>query len=270
MLAAARRAGVICVLQFDAASVAALERLLAEGRLPNLAALSRARAAARARDARRSTSPRAPSTRSTAASSSATTGSSIRSSGRAGEQRARYATAFEAPPAVWERLARAGPADAGDRPVREPPAARRATGRLRLRLGVRRPGRAAALVAPRRAPGASYARRLGRGPRGDRDLRPPAPREPARAAREAGRGAGAGSRRSPSELLARERFDLAWLTFSAAHLAGHQFWDLSQLDPAALGRASARDARARRSTMSTSPSTRRSAGCSPRCRRAPT
>jgi predicted AlkP superfamily phosphohydrolase/phosphomutase len=31
-------------------------------------------------------------------------------------------------------------------------------------------------------------------------------------------------------LLARERFDLAWLTFSAAHLAGHQFWDLSQMD----------------------------------------
>src|SRR5439155_21200930 len=31
------------------------------------------------------------------------------------------------------------------------------------------------------------------------------------------------------DLLARERFDLVWLTFSAAHLAGHQFWDLSQL-----------------------------------------
>jgi predicted AlkP superfamily phosphohydrolase/phosphomutase len=31
-------------------------------------------------------------------------------------------------------------------------------------------------------------------------------------------------------LLARESFDLLWLTFSAAHLAGHQFWDLSQLD----------------------------------------
>jgi predicted AlkP superfamily phosphohydrolase/phosphomutase len=30
-------------------------------------------------------------------------------------------------------------------------------------------------------------------------------------------------------LLAEERYDLAWLTFSAAHLAGHQFWDLSQL-----------------------------------------
>ncbi len=36
------------------------------------------------------------------------------------------------------------------------------------------------------------------------------------------------------ELLARERFDLAWLTFSAAHLAGHQFWDLSQVDERTL------------------------------------
>jgi predicted AlkP superfamily phosphohydrolase/phosphomutase len=37
-----------------------------------------------------------------------------------------------------------------------------------------------------------------------------------------------------TDLLARERFDLLWLTFSAAHLAGHQFWDLSQLEPADL------------------------------------
>ena len=37
-----------------------------------------------------------------------------------------------------------------------------------------------------------------------------------------------------SHHLSRERFDLAWLTFSASHLAGHQFWDLSQLDGAEL------------------------------------
>lgn len=30
-------------------------------------------------------------------------------------------------------------------------------------------------------------------------------------------------------VLAKDRFDLVWLTFSATHLAGHQFWDLSQL-----------------------------------------
>jgi predicted AlkP superfamily phosphohydrolase/phosphomutase len=37
-----------------------------------------------------------------------------------------------------------------------------------------------------------------------------------------------------THLLERERFDLLWLTFSAAHLAGHQFWDLSQLAEADL------------------------------------
>jgi hypothetical protein len=31
-------------------------------------------------------------------------------------------------------------------------------------------------------------------------------------------------------LLAGNRFDLTWLTFSAGHVAGHQFWDLSQVD----------------------------------------
>ena len=38
------------------------------------------------------------------------------------------------------------------------------------------------------------------------------------------------------DLLGRERYDLAWLTFSAAHLAGHQFWDLSQLAAEPEGR----------------------------------
>jgi predicted AlkP superfamily phosphohydrolase/phosphomutase len=37
-----------------------------------------------------------------------------------------------------------------------------------------------------------------------------------------------------THLLSRERFDLLWLTFSASHLAGHQFWDLSQLEPTEL------------------------------------
>ncbi len=32
------------------------------------------------------------------------------------------------------------------------------------------------------------------------------------------------------DALRRESFDLAWLAFPAAHLAGHLFWDLSQLD----------------------------------------
>jgi predicted AlkP superfamily phosphohydrolase/phosphomutase len=41
-------------------------------------------------------------------------------------------------------------------------------------------------------------------------------------------------------LLGEQPFDLAWLTFCAAHVAGHQFWDLSQLDPAGLDPAAER------------------------------
>jgi hypothetical protein len=67
-------------------------------------------------------------------------------------------------------------------------------------------------------------------------------------------------------LLAGNRFDLTWLTFSAGHVAGHQFWDLSQstvstagASTAPLGRCS--PARWRRCTRA---STRDSAGCWPR------
>jgi predicted AlkP superfamily phosphohydrolase/phosphomutase len=35
-------------------------------------------------------------------------------------------------------------------------------------------------------------------------------------------------------LLDRQTYDLGWITFNAAHVAGHQFWDLSQLDEARL------------------------------------
>ena len=55
-------------------------------------------------------------------------------------------------------------------------------------------------------------------------------------------------------LLARDRFDLLWLTFSAIHLAGHQFWDLSQLVDGERGSGEARKAR------------RHARGCLRRCR----
>ena len=40
--------------------------------------------------------------------------------------------------------------------------------------------------------------------------------------------------------LGEQPFDLAWLTFCAAHVAGHQFWDLSQLAPDGLDAAATR------------------------------
>ena len=113
---------MICVLQFDAASVAALERLLGEGRLPNLAALARARPPARARDA----------------------GGRLRRRRllhALQRRRARRPRDLLSVPVVGGRAAgalrdrvrgaagglgatcRVRPADAGDRPLREPPAA---------------------------------------------------------------------------------------------------------------------------------------------------
>ena len=237
---------MICVLQFDAASVAALDRLLADGRLPNLAALLE-----RGRRVELET-PAADF----AAGAFYTLYSGVELGDHgifypfqwsAAEQRARYATAFDGAAAGLGAARRVGPAHAGDRSVREPAAAPR-RGRLRLRLGLRRPGRAAALVAAARTPAAASRAATGAARRRPRS--------------SAGRGRGTCSRcarswsRRPGriaalaeELLARERFDLAWLTFSAAHLAGHQFWDLSQLDATALdpgARATARDGARRR------------------------
>ena len=186
---------VICVLQFDAASVAALDRLLAAGRLPNLAALLDARAAASSSRRRRPTSPPAPSTRSTAGSSSATTGSSIRSSGR------RPSSARATRPRSTRRR-RSGSGSPS-----------RACGRwrsIRTRAGRRaapRGSSSAAGASPTgsccragrgpRTPAARFARRHGRGPEATEIFGRPRPRDLLAPAREAGRGARAGSRRWP-------------------------------------------------------------------------
>lgn len=77
--------------------------------------------------------------------------------------------------------------------------------------------------------GRSFARRFGRGPGATEVFGSPRPRELLRLRQKLV----AAPRRVAElaeHLLARETYDLAWLTFSAAHLAGHQFWDLSQLD----------------------------------------
>jgi predicted AlkP superfamily phosphohydrolase/phosphomutase len=218
------------VLQFDAASVAALERLLAQGRLPNLAAVARA-----GRRVELST----PAV-DFAAGAFLTLYSGVELGDHglfypfqwsAPEQRARYASAFEAPPAVWERLAGAGLRTLAIDPYESRPP-ERAEG-----VFVSGWGFADRVVLPRwsrpERAGRTLARRFGRGPQATEifgrpraadllALREKLVRAPGRVAALA------------EELLARERFDLAWLTFSAAHLAGHQFWDLSQLDATAL------------------------------------
>jgi predicted AlkP superfamily phosphohydrolase/phosphomutase len=227
---------VICVLQFDAASVVALDRLSAEDRLPNLAALS-----ARARRLELAT----PGVDFAAgAFHTLYSGVELGDHGlfypfqwSAEEQRARYVTAFEAPPAVWERLAASGLRTLAVDPYESRPPAR-ADGILICGWGF-----ADRVVLPRwsRPEGAErpFERRYGRAPGATEIFG--APRAPdLLRLREKLVEAPARIAALAEDLLAREQFDLAWLTFSAAHLAGHQFWDLSQVG----GRALDRDARA--------------------------
>ena len=216
---------MICVLQFDAASVAVIDRMLAQGRLPALAGLiARGRRIALQTPAAHFAA---------GAFHTLYSGVELADHGLfypfqwdAGSQRARYMTAFPAPPAIWERLARAGRRTLAIDPYESRPP--------RDWLGTYVCGWQFVdrVVLPRwslpRSAAAALAGRHGRGPHATEIFGRPAVREllalrgkliaaPARVATAA------------VELLARDRYDLVWLTFSAAHLAGHQFWDLSQL-----------------------------------------
>jgi len=217
---------VICVLQFDAASVAVLERLLGEGRLPNLAALE--------------ASGRRHRLETPAVDFAAGAFYSLYSGVELGdhaifypfewsapEQRARYATAFEAPPAVWERLAGGGLRTLAIDPYESrPPEA--ANGIFICGWGFND-----RVVLPRWSrpteTARAFERELGRGPGATEIFGRPDPKRLV-ALREKLVAAPGRIAALAERLLARESFDLAWLTFSAAHLAGHQFWDLSQLD----------------------------------------
>jgi len=216
---------LICVLQFDAASVAVVDRMLGEGRLPALAGLiARGRRSSLATPAGHFAA---------GAFHTLYSGVELGDHGLfypfqwdAASQRARYMTAFPAPPAIWERLARAGRRTLAIDPYESrPPKERCGTYVCGWQFADR-------VVLPRwslpRGTGRELARRHGRGKHATEVFGRPSVGE-LLALRETliaapGRVAGAAV-----DLLARERYDLAWLTFSAAHLAGHQFWDLSQL-----------------------------------------
>ena len=216
---------MICVLQFDAASVAVVERMLAGGRLPVLGELI-----ARGRRLELAT----PADHFAAgAFHTLYSGVELADHGLfypfqwdAAAQRARYMTAFPAPPAIWERLALAGLRTLAIDPYESrPPRHWRGTYLCGWGFTDR-------VVLPRwslpRGVARQLAARHGRGPhatetfgrptvRGLLALRSKLVAAPGRVATAA------------AELLTRDAYDLAWLTFSAAHLAGHAFWDLSQL-----------------------------------------
>jgi predicted AlkP superfamily phosphohydrolase/phosphomutase len=217
---------LICVLQFDAASVAVIDRMLAAGALPVLARLI---------ERGRHVVLETPADHFAAgAFHTLYSGIELADHGLfypfqwdAAAQRARYMTAFPAPPAIWERLARAGRRTLAIDPYESRPP-RDWKGTYVCGWGFRD-----RVVLPRwslpRAAGAQLAKRHGGGPHATEIFGRPTMREllalraklvaaPERVATAA------------IELLGRdEPYELVWLTFSAAHLAGHQFWDLSQL-----------------------------------------
>jgi predicted AlkP superfamily phosphohydrolase/phosphomutase len=218
---------VLAILQFDSPSVALVERMLGEGRLPALAGL---------RERGVWHDLETPATHFAAgAFHTLYSGTELADHGlfypfqwSAPDQRVRYTTAFEAPPPVWERLggtgartlaidpyesraprtAVAGTVISGwqftDRVVLPPWSSPRGTrGRLVQLFG----------------PPAAVEEVFGRSSTRDllqlrRDL-----------LAASGRAADAARL-----LLVGNRFDLTWLTFSAGHVAGHQLWDLSQVE----------------------------------------
>lgn len=216
---------MLAVLQFDSASVSLLERMLTQGRLPTLAAL---------RERGEWHELETPATHFAAgAFHTLYSGTELADHGlfypfqwSADDQRVRYTTAFDAPPPIWERLpgARTLALDPYEsRPPPTPPTGTVVSGwQFTDRVVLHRwssPPHVTGLLERLFGPPASVEEVFGRSSARDllrlrRDL-----------LAASGRAADA-----TDLLLARSDVDLAWLTFSAAHVAGHQFWDLSQVD----------------------------------------
>ena len=218
---------MLAILQFDAASASVLDRLLTDGRLPTLAALRR-RGTWHELDA--------PATQFAAgAQHTLYSGVELGDHGlfypfqwSAADQRVHYMSAFEAPAPVWERLGRRGTRTLAvdpyeSRPPADPPPGTLVCGwQLHDRVVLRKWS----------SPGGAD-RRL------ERLFGPPQPVDEVfgrhtvdemLGLRRRLLGAPGRVADGAALLLGEQPFDLAWLTFCAAHVAGHQFWDLSQLD----------------------------------------
>jgi predicted AlkP superfamily phosphohydrolase/phosphomutase len=216
---------VICVVQFDSASEAVVERMLGEGRLPALAELlGRGRRVELATPASEFAAGAFPTLYSGVHLADHGVVYPFQWSPEA--QRALPASRFHAPAGVWERLAAHGLRTLAIDPYEcRPPG--RALGTFVSGWGFRE-----RVVLPRWSRPRPAARRLAL-----RHGTPPVTTEifgaqrPAHLLRLRERLLAAPGRVSSLalDLLGRERFDLAWLTFSAAHLGGHAFWDLSQV-----------------------------------------
>ena len=224
---------MLAILQFDAASANLLRRMLADNRLPSLAAL-RERGVWHDLDA--------PATQFAAgAQHTLYSGVELGDHGlfypfqwSAADQRVHYMDAFEAPAPVWERLGREGRRTLAidpyeSRPPTEPPPGTLVCGwQLHDRVVLRK------WSEPRQAH-RQLERLFGAPLPVDEVFGRHSVREMLGLRRRL-LGAPARVADAATLLLGERPFDLAWLTFCAAHVAGHQFWDLSQLDPGELDR----------------------------------
>ena len=216
---------MIVVLGFDSASVPLMDAMLAAGRLPNLARL--------AGDGRRMELETPARDFAAGAFYSLYSGVEIGDHGifypfqwQPAEQRLRPADELEAPPAVWELLA-----DAGKRTLALDPYECRAPARFEGTIvsgwGFEERTVLPAWSRPHLARRA-LVRDFGRAPKATEVFGRPRARKlidlRRRLLEAPGRVADAAT-----HLLSQEQFDLVWLTFSASHMAGHQFWDLSQV-----------------------------------------
>lgn len=227
---------MLAILQFDAASVAVLDRLLADDRLPTVAEL-RQRGVWHDLDA--------PETQFAAgAQHTLYSGIELADHGlfypfqwQPSDQRVRYMRSFEAPPPVWERLGRRGTRTLAvdpyeSRPPSEPPPGTLVCGwQLHDRV----------VLQQWDSPASTHARL-------ERLFGPPQPvdevfgrhaADEMLALRRRLLGAPARVADAADVFLDEAHYDLVWLTFCAAHVAGHQFWDLSQIDTSDLSSAEA-------------------------------
>lgn len=227
---------MLAIIQFDAASASFLRRLFADERLPVLG---------RARDDGVWYDLDAPAT-TFAAGAQHTLYSGVELADHGlfypfqwspTEQRVRYMTAFEAPPPVWERIGKRGGSTLAIDPYESrppdtaPPGTLVCGWQLHDRVVLRKwsepapaHDRLARLLGPPRPVDEVFGRHTVGEMLALRRRLLGAPKRVADAARL---------------LLGERDYDLAWFTFCAAHVAGHQFWDLSQLDADELDAGSA-------------------------------
>jgi predicted AlkP superfamily phosphohydrolase/phosphomutase len=214
---------MFAVFLLDAVSVPLVERMLDDGRLPALAAL-------RARGRWQTVASPAVyfGDRETAHSGVevADHGQTFPLQWSPAEQRLRFVTSFPVPEAVWERVARAGGRSLVVDPYEGRPPAR-PVGTVVSGWQFAHTAVLQRWASPKREY-RTLSRRFGRAPevedvygrpsvRGLEILRRQLLDAPHRVAR------------LTTYLLSRQRYDLAWVEFSAGHMAGHHFWDLAHL-----------------------------------------